>query len=165
MREHANSDFHEGGGVASQDVNLSGKGTIIGGSELRGGFIGYKEGHDALALSGDGLTCTVAPRHVLGTHGSETASTYCTNGALQQEWQAGKPDPDRRNQWLGRILIGFGGFLWAPATSRNARHRFDLFSGQCEAASQVGTSKARFGREDSRMHAAPGKRCFADFEQ
>jgi uncharacterized protein YraI len=81
MRETAGSDFHEGGAPdAESDVSISGTGTIIGGGLLTGSVIGHREGHHALVMTGDGMTCTGALKHAPGSVGSEMTSIHCTNG-------------------------------------------------------------------------------------
>lgn len=82
MREHATSDFHEGGATASADVNISGNGSITNdGSVVTGSIRGHSEGHYVLLLVGDGTTCTGKIQHAPGTFGSESTSIHCTNGA------------------------------------------------------------------------------------
>lgn len=82
MREHATSDFHEGGASASADVNIAGTGTITNdGSRVTGSIKGHSEGHYVLILIGDGTTCTGKIKHAPGTVGGETTSIHCTNGA------------------------------------------------------------------------------------
>ncbi len=81
MREQAGSDFHEGGGSASANVDISGNGTIVGGPSLRGRIFGHDEGRYALSMSGSGLTCTGIVRHAPGSVGSEATNVHCTNGA------------------------------------------------------------------------------------
>lgn len=78
MREQGGSASAGGGG---SNLNVSGSGTIYGGSALRGSIIGHREGHYALILTGDGMTCTGVIRHAPGTVGSEASSIHCTNGA------------------------------------------------------------------------------------
>lgn len=82
MREQGNHADHSGGGaVASSDVNISGSGTIYGGSALNGRIFGHREGAYALTVAGSGLTCTGLFRHAPGTVRSESAAVHCTNGA------------------------------------------------------------------------------------
>ncbi|MDK3075774.1 SH3 domain-containing protein [Sedimentitalea sp. JM2-8] len=82
MRENASSDFHEGGGGVSADVNIAGTGTITNnGSVVTASIRGHQEGHYVLTMLGDGTTCTGAIKHAPGTVGSETTSIHCTNGA------------------------------------------------------------------------------------
>ncbi|WP_413219884.1 SH3 domain-containing protein [Tritonibacter mobilis] len=82
MREQGNHADHSGGGSAgSAEVNLSGNGTIYGGSALNGRIFGHKEGAYALAVSGSGLTCTGLFRHAPGTVRSESSTIHCTDGA------------------------------------------------------------------------------------
>lgn len=82
LREQAGSDFHEGGGgQASGTVNMSGTGTIIGGGVLTGNVSGHREGHYALSMIGNGLTCTGLVKHAPGTVGSESTNIHCSNGA------------------------------------------------------------------------------------
>lgn len=81
MREQGNHADHSGGGLTAADVNVSGNGTIYGGSALNGRIFGQKEGAYALTVSGSGLTCTGLFRHAPGTVRSESASVHCTDGA------------------------------------------------------------------------------------
>ena len=79
MREQGGSA--SAGGGASANANLSGTGTIIGGGTLSASIIGHREGHYALLLTGDGMTCTGVVRHAPGSVGSEAIAINCTNGA------------------------------------------------------------------------------------
>ena len=85
MREHGSNIGHEGGGesTASQDVNVSGNGTIYGGGAVQGRIFGHKEGAYAVSITGtaDRLTCTGLFKHPPGVVKSEVASLHCTNGA------------------------------------------------------------------------------------
>jgi hypothetical protein len=79
MREQGSSA--SAGGSASGNANISGNGTIYGGGPLSASIIGHREGHYALVMTGDGMTCTGVVRHAPGTVGSEAISIHCTNGA------------------------------------------------------------------------------------
>jgi len=82
MREQGSHDDHSSGGaVAAANVNLSGSGTIYGGSALIGSIFGHKEGAYALEVSGSGLLCTGLFRHAPGTVRSEISSVHCIDGA------------------------------------------------------------------------------------
>lgn len=81
LRENSPGASHEGGGVATSDVNISGSGTIYGGAALTGRIFGHKEGAYALTVSGGGLVCTGLFRHAPGTVGSESSTVHCIDGA------------------------------------------------------------------------------------
>ncbi|MGR3313979.1 SH3 domain-containing protein [Roseovarius indicus] len=82
MREHgSHADHSAPAASAAADVNISGNGTIYGGSALNGRIFGHKEGAYALAISGGDLTCTGLFRHAPGTVRSESSGVHCINGA------------------------------------------------------------------------------------
>jgi hypothetical protein len=79
MREQGGPVSAEGG--ASGNANVSGIGSIIGGGTLTASIIGHREGHYALVMTGDGMTCSGVIKHAPGPVGSETSSIHCTNGS------------------------------------------------------------------------------------
>ncbi|EAQ03489.1 hypothetical protein OB2597_02677 [Pseudooceanicola batsensis HTCC2597] len=80
LRENRPGADH-GGGAPASDINISGSGTIYGGTSLTGRIFGHREGAYALTVTGDGVTCTGLFRHAPGTVGSESTTVHCIGGA------------------------------------------------------------------------------------